>query len=240
MGQSNAAGMALTSQASSTISFLADAGWPFSFWKTGGSSWNSGSGITTEQDGHFGPELGLSYGLVVNNQTGFYIYKYAIGGTTLALEWGSRGTGGLYDKAMSGLKQAEASICASGKKPVVEAVFWMQGESDAEYLPLADLYQGNLNRLVTQSRQDFLGPKNPFIIGLIDGATGVWTYGSIVRAAEKSVGSEPGNGYVDTDKMQVYPGSACTEGYCEIHYDAKGQLSLGQAFYAKYESMVSQ
>ncbi len=237
MGQSNAAGLGKISQAETATAGLDSVAWPFSYWTGSQTSWKLGSTIKDAQHGFFGPDYGIAYELSLNGKRGYYVYKYAVGGTNLAVQWGSRGSGGLYDKAVSSLKKAESAICAEGKKPVVKAVFWMQGESDAVNLNMTVLYESNLRRLIKQSREDFLGPTAPFIIGLIDSATGMWKYAPFVRDAEKKVGSEAHNGYVETNDISVYPGTSCGTGECMAHYNAKGQLELGKRFYEKYVSL---
>ena len=237
MGQSNAWGLGIIRAATSTTKALANAGWPFSFWNSQQVSWASGSMIQTAQKGGFGPDLNISYQLSANGKSGFYVFKYAVSNTSLATNWGSRGKKGLYDKAVSLLKKAERQICASGKNPVVKAVFWMQGETDASNQNMSVKYQSNLQRLVNQSRQDYLGSTAPFIIGLIDSAHGMWPYAANVRKAEQFVGSEMYNGYIETNDLEVYPGKNCGMGLCMDHYDTKGQLDLGNRFYEKYVSM---
>ena len=242
MGQSNAWGLGKISVATSTVTYLDGQNWPFDYWAMAQGGWSNGSLIKTAQSGYFGPELGISYNLVANNKIGFYIFKYAVGGTSLALQWGSRGTGGLYDKAVTQLKAAESQICSTGYTPVVRAVFWMQGESDAVSPTTANEYQQNLERLVSQSRQDFLGTNSPFIIGLIDSVTGLWQYAPVVRTAEKAVAAEPFNGSVETNDLPVYPAkcSGSSGSQCQAHYTTQGQLTLGTRFYNEYVSMGGQ
>ncbi len=239
MGQSNAWGLGKVSLATTSVGALSAAGWPFSFWESA-TAWANGSAIKTAQKVTFGPDLNIAYRLTSSGKTDFYIFKYAVSNTSLASNWGSRGTKGLYDKAVSSLTKAEGLICAAGKKPVVKAVFWMQGESDAQNQGMAAAYQKNLQRLVDQSRQDYLGPTNPFIIGLINNKWGMWPYAKAVRTAEENVGNEAFNGYVETNDLSVYPGKNCGMGICEEHYDTYGQLNLGNRFYEKYISLIGQ
>jgi hypothetical protein len=237
IGQSNAWGLGIIKGAASTTKALTTAGWPFSFWAGTQTSWASGSTIQTAQKGSFGPDLNISNQLTASGKSGFYVFKYAVSNTSLATNWGSRGTKGLYDKAVGLLKKAEGQICASGKNPVVKAVFWMQGETDASNQNMSIAYQKNLQVLVDQSRQDYLGSTAPFIIGLIDSAHNMWPYAANVRKAEQAVGSEMYNGYIETNDLEVYPGKNCGMGLCMDHYDTKGQLDLGNRFYQKYVLM---
>ena len=237
MGQSNAWGMGIIKGAASTTKALTTVGWPFSFWDGSQSAWGSGSTIQSVQKGSFGPDLNISNQLAASGKSGFYVFKYAVSNTSLASNWGSRGSKGLYDKAVGLLKTAENKICASGKNPVVKAVFWMQGETDASNQNMSVAYQNNLQRLVSQSRQDYLGSTAPFIIGLIDSKWGMWPYAGNVRKAEQAIGNQAYNGYIETNDLEVYPGTSCGMGLCEDHYDTKGQLDLGNRFYQKYVSM---
>lgn len=246
MGQSNAAGVGQISQLSTTqgltniINALASSNWPFKYWYNDTqSAWRPGSAVKTIQGNYFGPDLVISYLLDTNGLSDFYTFKYAVSGTSLATDWGSRGTGGYYDKAVASLKKSEKAICATGKNPVVKAVFWMQGESDASDATMAASYGNNLTRLISQSRQDYLGATSPFIIGLIDNyVPGLWPYADEVRNQQKSVAAKAVRAaYVETNDLQIYNSPCTSSPECVDHYNTLGQYGLGTRFYNKYASM---
>jgi hypothetical protein len=238
MGQSNAVGVGKVSQISATMTTdFQNAGWPFKLWYGGNQvSWKSGSEIQTIQGPYFGPDLGIASKLVAAGQKDFYIFKYAVGGTTLQGDWKSRGGGGLYDKTIASLASAKQAICATGKNPVVKAMFWMQGESDGANQSMALNYGSNLQRLISQSRQDFLG-NAPLVIGLIDTAAGLWPYGEFVRNHQRAAASASNRiGYIETNDLPLYP-TQCTlssGAECAAHYTTSGMITLGKRFYDKY------
>lgn len=238
MGQSNAVGAGKISKISPTIisDFQAN-NWPFHIWSGGSqTAWKDGSDIQTIQGKYFGPDLNIASQLITGGLRDFYIFKYAVGGTSLGKDWKSRGGGGLYDKAVIALNNAKKEICATGKNPVVKALFWMQGETDAADANLSVSYGPNLRRFVSQSRVDFLDNTTPLVIGLIDTAGNQWAYGTIVRNWQKSVASTVNRiGWVETNDLSIYP-APCTGSTpeCLAHYDTNGQINLGQRFYDKY------
>ena len=245
MGQSNAAGVGkisllpTTTETSSVISGFESASWPFMYWHNDTqTSWRPGSDILNSSNHYFGPDLGISSSLEMSGQKNFYIFKYAQGGTTLAVDWGHKGTKGIYDKAVASLKKAEGAICAQGKNPVVKAVFWMQGESDALSASMAAIYGKNLTRLISESRQDFLGNTAPFIIGLIsDRVPGLWVYANTVRTQQKNVASNTAHTYfIETNDLPVYTVTCSTNAECDAHYTTIGQYELGTRFYDAYMS----
>lgn len=241
MGQSNANGVGKISQIPANVNADFDtAAWPFKIWyKRNETSWKVGSDIKTIQGKYFGPDLTIAYSLMQSGERDFYMFKYAKGGTSLDGNWKSRGKHGLYDKAIVSLNRAKDAICATGKYPVVKALFWMQGEADAVFPAMAVKYSENLKRFISQSREDYVG-NAPIVIGLIDTRPGLWIYGNQVRSQQRSVASNTLKvGYVNTNDLSVYP-SPCSiylGAECKAHYNTASVLKLGERFYDKYLSL---
>lgn len=235
MGQSNAVGIGKSSEASSDANSIFGSVWPFKIWINDASSWAPGSTLLTSQLGYFGPELYLASGLYQGGENDFYIFKYAVGATTLAGNWKARGGGGLYDKAIASYQKARSAICKTGKLPVIKGMFWMQGESDAADPTMTQNYATNLRTLISQVRTDLISGKVPFIIGLINSKSGVWAYANQLRGQQASAAKNSTNVYtIETNDLPIYP-SACTASpECNAHYNTQGQKGLGIRFYEKY------
>jgi hypothetical protein len=252
-GQSNAVGLG-------KISDLAPNNWIWPFWKKHGFnfkywsmrknvSWSAGKVIAKggQIPNLFGPEMTLAAYAENGGLSDFFIYKMAVGGSSLAKhdsgltsinEWRQRGGGGIYDSAVKDLKKAADQICNSGLQPVVIGFFWMQGESDSRNIAIAGEYSRNLTTLITQARQDFMSPKTPVILGKIrSGPPSIclWTYSEIVRAADDYVASVlPAVYTVETNDLGYYS-AQCTStngAFCNAHYNTAGQMILGKRFYA--------
>ena len=242
MGQSNAVGLGQISQVGPTLAELDTYNWPFKVWmNTTQTSWTAGTSLKTIQGGNFGPELGLAKALAKSGEKDFYVFKYAVGATSF-MNWYFAASGGsyLYYYAIANLNTAKSQICDTGKKPVVRALFWMQGESDAMSAALTTAYISNLTGLVNGTRSNMASSTTPFVIGLIDSVSGLWTYATGVRNSQYYVASILSKvGVVETNDLPLYNAS-CSGGngaYCYAHYNSAGQLTLGQRFYDKYVSL---
>lgn len=149
---------------------------------------------------YIGPELGMAQALSVyyNERTGRQaaIIKYAAGGTSLlnkldgenAAEgnWVSPSyaarlndvtekTGGLYRNLLREVNVRLNELCAMGVKPIIRAVYWMQGESDVDSV---EEYPQAFRCFVRDVRKEFSmfadreNREVPFIVGTISCTAG--------------------------------------------------------------------
>lgn len=177
----------------------------------------------------FGPELGFAAFLEHRHPHDHYLLKLAIGGTTLADDWkpGSY----LYNELLEMVADAYNSIRDEVNLRIA-GVFWMQGESDALDYSHATAYHANLGAFIRSlrhavaemgcpsARYDF-----PFIIGQIEDNR-VWTYRSVVVAAQQSVGADFRMvGIVDTDSLARVDA---------VHFGEAGQYALGSRLYSAF------
>jgi Carbohydrate esterase, sialic acid-specific acetylesterase len=179
----------------------------------------------------FGAEIGFGHALEAARANGqldneeIYLVKYAIGATTLAVDWNVDGTGNRYDDFTQWVGGALANLANAGLDYTVEGMLWMQGENDAINAAYAASYQANLTRLIGDVR-DRYGANMDFVIGRLheELAPGYYTEADVVRTAQVAVAAANPNTYwVNTDGLSVNP----IDG---VHFDSAGHLALGAAF----------
>ena len=190
----------------------------------------------------FGPEMGLAAGLYADGRRDLLIVKVGFVGTTLAEDWATSGI--LYQTLVTTTQDALAWAASNGWSATVGGVYWLQGESDAEHLKMADAYAANLTAFIASLRTDLaLSPTTPFVLGEIDIAKFVeyrkehgrcnpsacreeLKGNRVVRAAEREVAATVPNTYlVDTSTLPRFP-------RVFLHLTNYGELRLGEAFAA--------
>ena len=105
----------------------------------------------------------------------------------------------------------------------IEAIVWMQGETDARSAETAEQYEGNLKTFISNIRKDLKAKNVPFLIGRITQKDINFPMEKQVRAAQDKVGKENPN-------ILVIPTDDLSKIYDKVHYDAKGQVELGRRF----------
>lgn len=167
-----------------------------------------------------------------------YAVKYAIRGTRLAadtgLDWSPSSVSEYWDTLVSGVTAAKAAMPAAGGAPVVPAVFWMQGENDAQVQTYAAAYNSNLTALIASARSRIGSASTAFILGRIHNTRLLadYPYKAIVRRAQYDVTkSLAGVSVVNTDDFEI--------GSDGLHYTANGLVSLGEAMYGAYVGSYS-
>lgn len=250
-GQSNAQGAGRTQEIASEHwlrNLWSGNGFPFYIRTIGiNNSWQTGDHVYHVEN--FGPELTMAARLQRQRRTPFLIFKAAFGGSILknlgsTNEWRSRGAGGLYDETIHELQQAFKEVCTAGYYPKIKSFFWMQGESDSGSMEIANDYENNLSRLISELREDLSDPNLPVIIGKIkNGADSMWNYPDIIRLAQSNVAQRiPFVTTVETNDLPVYS-APCTlqnPGYCKAHYSTAGLLTMGERFIDAYNTMTHQ
>ena len=184
----------------------------------------------------FGPEimLGRRFADIHAAEAGTRValIKYANGGTNLHVEWkaggdaSTTGDGPEYLTFQQTVNAGLAALAVAHPSAAIEleAMVWMQGESDTNSLAYANAYQANLMSFIADVRATF-GSGLPFVIGRLSGgqtaneAAGM----AIVQAAQDAVAaSDRLTGIVNTDGFALKGDN--------LHFDADGQQSLGSAF----------
>jgi hypothetical protein len=200
----------------------------------------SSNGIQNNLSDRFGLELTLAITLKQRYRDKKIAFiKYARGGSSLdslaARYFGSwepefKGKGGVnqYDHFLNTINNAFAieDINSDGILDVLipKAIFWMQGEGDAEVLKSSALnYEQNLSRLICLMRKK-LGEDNlPVVIGKISDSGRVWPFGKQVMQAQED--------YVLKDKNAAIVRSTQHYAYSDPwHYDSQGYMDLGMEF----------
>ena len=192
-----------------------------------------------EWGGFFGPELGLAEKLseTFPDQT-FFIIKYAWGGTNLYEQWRSPSSGGevgpLYNSFVEYTKNSLEYLTLKGYDVSVEAMCWMQGESDSLEEQHAIDYEENLSNLVSDIRAEFAPYASNDGIAFVDAyiaATIFWKHYIRLNQSKQAVAdSSTMNVVIDT----LEHGLSVTEepvGEPDIaHYDSLSEIKLGHLF----------
>src|SRR5262249_11243966 len=113
----------------------------------------------------FGPEIKLGRVLADALPTDIAIVKFAIGGSSLAVDWDPATPGSYYDQMTDDVTLALAALGAMGDTGRVRGFFWMQGEADSQNLAQATAYEANLTNLIQRVRTDLGDPMLPFVFG---------------------------------------------------------------------------
>ena len=190
-------------------------------------------------DGYFGPELGLAEKLneLYPGET-FFIIKYAFGGTDLCNLWRSPSSGGetgqLYTGFIQYVKQSIEFLELKKYNVKIEAMCWMQGESDSINEGKAIEYESNLTNFVFDIRSELGIYASQDGIAFVDAYISesiFWTYHRTVNAAKQAVAdTSPINTVIDTISHGL---TVTKEPYEEpdiAHYDSLSEIKLGHLF----------
>ena len=190
------------------------------------------------EPGCFGPELGLAEKLneLYPDQL-FFIIKCAWGGTNLYKQWLSPSslgvTGQLYKEFVNFVDTSLNYLTSKNYDVNIEAMCWMQGESDSILPITAVTYKINLNNFIKDIRKQFssYAPADgiAFVDAFIANTPKLWLHCNIINAKKQAVANEsPLNVVVDTSIL------TCSEEPTETpdlaHYDSLSQIKLGQLF----------
>lgn len=196
-----------------------------------------------ELGGYFGPELGLAQGLheAYPDRT-FFIIKCAWGGTNLCEQWrsptGRGNTGILYANFTAFVNASLEYLTSKGYDVSLEAMCWMQGESDSVNKSNAEKYEKNLSRFIADIREEFASYAAPDGIAFIDAYIAenhaYWVHFDIVNEAKRRVASSSEmNAVVDTVSEGLTCSGEPTDAPDLAHYDSLSELKLGHLFAAK-------
>ena len=184
----------------------------------------------------FGPEVGIGEYLSKNASEDIYIIKYAVGGTTLVSDWRSPSsgtTGRCYAPFIEFVHESIGYLEAEYKRPKIEALCWMQGESDADEFK-SKYYYDYLSDFVGDVREEFKTYASTDGIGFVDAGISDWswwTHYQVVNAAKKKFASESEqNIYFDTIELGLSYEKEPVGSPDGCHYDSDAMILLGQTF----------
>lgn len=172
--------------------------------------------------GRFGPEVNFAHDLArAFPKDRIIIIKVAAGGTPIT-QWipGTR-------NYLAILNQVRHALANSPRTRQVEAILWMQGESDATTQHRASRYDGDLKHIIRQLRRDLRSPHSLFMIGQVNPLAQRFPYVGTVRAKQQQVHNQVPN-------TQLIPTSDLSKTSDQLHYDTNGQLTLGKRFASAY------
>lgn len=191
-------------------------------------------------DEHFGIELGIADYLnerYPNEE--FYIVKRAHGGTSIYPYWhapASNVHGGMYFAALlEKVDEAISVLESQGKKVVVEAYCWMQGEQDATNAGYTNTYMHYLSEMVSYFRNRYKS-YNSGEIRFVDAGISKYDlvanyrYREINQIKENFSKLNKNNYYIDTIGMGLTLDLEPQGNPDLIHYDSYAMFRLGRAF----------
>ena len=176
----------------------------------------------------FGPEL--QFGRTIADKfasDNFALIKHAVGGTDLHTDWDPSG-GETYGEFRDTVKDGLAALTDAGHTYEIVGMLWTQGERDGKDGRTTAQYEADLNAFIGDVRARY-GEDLPFFLSrLSSGQTDVPANGlAQIRAAQNNVAANDSNAYlIDTDGFGLKGD--------DLHFDAAGQVKLGQAFGAAY------
>ena len=193
-----------------------------------------------EGGGFFGPELGLADKLneLYPDET-IFIIKCAWGGTNLFEQWrspSSRGkTGDLYSHFAAYVTESLKYLESKNYDVSVEAMCWMQGESDSFSIENATDYEENLTDFIKDIRKEFKRYASDDGIAFIDAYIAdnpmYWVYCDEVNASKRSVAEKsPMNALVDTLAAGLVCSGEPQPNPDMAHYDSLSEIKLGHMF----------
>lgn len=179
----------------------------------------------------WGPEAQFAFRWSQAHPCGeLYVVKYARGETGLApdpahADWSPASAGEVWDQATAQVDAAKAALKKQEPAARVEAVFWMQGETDAQDPAKASAYQQNLTRLIMRIRSRWGDDQTSVYVAQIDRPPGSNAGWDTVRQAQTAVAASTPNVHLtDTDPLPRQPADG-------VHLTGAGQVGLGERFY---------
>lgn len=193
-------------------------------------------GYTPER---FGPELGMAEKISgANLDLPVFIIKYTYGGTAIKEEWRPPSCGGkighLYNETVEYVITQCEFLRSNGLEPVIKAICWMQGESDAErenfedYTFLECGFKRDLRNAFSQYKPE--GNEIAFIDAGISDCPAWIEYIKVNESKIKLSLEDEYHDYIDTIAASL-PYNEEPEGEVDIyHYDCLGSIKLGHLF----------
>ncbi|MCA9106987.1 MAG: hypothetical protein KDA83_16320 [Planctomycetales bacterium] len=137
-----------------------------------------------------------------------------------------------YRDMMTVAQAAWRHLEQQGLEPRLRGIVWMQGEQDSKHEQSAGEYAASLAQFKQRTEQDLHSDSVPFVFGQVlphSPPLPRFTHRDLIRAQQQAVDmrsgapeSTVGCWMVSTDGMPLLNDT--------VHYDARGQAMLGQAF----------
>lgn len=187
----------------------------------------------------FGPEVGIAEYLSDKNYKSVFLIKYSYSGTSLYENWRSPSSGGqtgkLYTGAVEYVLNAVKVLEDTGYTPVIDAICWMQGESDADKTQyFADRYYDLQCNFIADLRRDFASYANSNGIGFIDAGISdcpLWKYQKTVNDAKSAISElDELNTFFSTIDEKLEYTSEPNYGEDVAHFDSISEIKLGRLF----------
>lgn len=187
-------------------------------------------------DEEFGPEVGIADYLDANmNGEEFYILKFSMSGYSLNYHWlWEYERGEIYDAEMIFFKKSLDYLKSLNYEVSLDAICWMQGESDTNEYKGKRYYknQSNFINYLREDLKDYSNPRGLYFIdaGISDSPYCLPTYPEINEAKKKISEESPLNIYFSTIDNGL---TTLKEPYDNPdlgHYDALSELKLGHLF----------
>lgn len=194
----------------------------------------------------FGPEIGMASELSYNFYNDKVVFiKYAVGGTRINpadinVSWtppidGNK-PGGLYTIFTNFVHKALEKL--STKYEVsLDAMCWMQGESDCDTVAMANKYEYYLENFVSSLREEFkeYNSNFAFIDAYISQFWGSGSLYKIVNKAKYNLSLKDNNHYIiDTIENGLTYNKEPLLSPDFFHYDSQSEILLGRLFARKY------
>jgi hypothetical protein len=159
---------------------------------------------------------------VANPTKTLTIWQFGKGSTALGLDWLMAGGGSdLFNKGTTVFTNARNEMIGAGLNPVVDMVWWMQGEADMTDAGYAAAYQTNLTNHFTNMRANWFVPAGAMIV-VGRPVRVAAAYREHVRDKQAASCLADANAYLmDTD----------TDSNDGLHYDDAGMLTMGTRLY---------
>ncbi|MEM1354120.1 MAG: sialate O-acetylesterase [Planctomycetota bacterium] len=224
-GQSNMAGRGLASDLPTSPVNLQQAQTDVRFYE-GGSLRDLAPGT------RFGPEI--TFGRQIADalpDENIVLIKYAVGGTSLDIDW-DPSTGPQYDAFTDTVTNGLDALIGQGDTYQIAGMLWTQGERDARTDRTTAQYQSDLTEFVAAIRGAY-GADLPFFLSRLSNrqrsASDAARWDAIRTAQTQFAAGDPDAYLIDTDDsaFSVINGEI-------IHFDADGQMAIGQAFAESY------
>lgn len=157
----------------------------------------SSTGNTNQTNtGKLGCEGKLCKSLMDTLGEDVFLLKYAIGGTSLAVDW-LPSSGATLVNFKTEMLAAQTKAATLGMPLSIKGILWWQGESDSQNGTWAAAYEANFTALIADMRAFFGNPVLPFLAVALDNDDGAaYPHMATVNTAISNVIAATSNAYL--------------------------------------------
>lgn len=199
-------------------------------------------------EGNFGPEIGIAETMHEKYANKLFIIKYACGASNLKDDWVKKDSP-MYGRFVEYVQRQMNNLKGLGYIPTIKAFCWMQGEGDSYDGYYQDYYQ-NTKTFVTNLREEFKELSGNKDFAFIDAGinnskdpnTGalIWQYYKKVNEAKQQFAEESENNiYIDTIGAGMHTNEEPFDTVDPAHYDSESQVLLGKLFAEQFEPFLT-